>query len=156
MSLGDASDVKRALRRMLEGPGFTAAVSSAVIEKGDGVWPVLPPTVYENERLTDVTFPMAELIVYQSTFSDDDVVKRTEHRIGVRWTAVGDNEQTVTKNVELLVRATTDLVWMSNLDTLVASGPIRVESEDYSPLHPTLRPFMKSGLVIMIVPVWRD
>lgn len=157
MSLGDAGDVKAALVRQLTGPGFVAALQALVLEKGDGVWPRLPVTVYPNERNTHDTFPMAELIAYRSTFSEETTVKQTAHQIGVRWTDVGPTEEAVTQTIERLVRATTDLLWDSTLDTLVASGPILVTEEDYSPLMPTpLHPFVKSGLIMMTVPVYRD
>lgn len=150
-------DVKRVLKRMIDGPGFTEALSSAVVEKGDGYWPRLPAVVYENERLTHTSFPMAELLSYQSTFSDDDVVKKTRHRIGIRWTVACDTEAAATRDVERLVRATTDMLWCSNLDTRVQSGPILVEEEDYSPIIATPQhPFVKSATVILNVPVWRD
>lgn len=156
-SPGDAEDVKRTLKRMIEGPEFIAKLASVVTTKGDGTWPTLPVTVYAEERLTHDRFPMAELIVYRSSFDDEEWVKKTVHQIGVRWTAVGPDEVTVTRQVERLVRATTDLLWMSNLDMLVQSGPIRVTDEDYSPLLPTAtHPFVKSGLVLLHVPVWRD
>ena len=156
-SRGDAGDVKAALVRQLTGQGFVAALQAVVTEKGDGLWPALPVTVYPNERTTHVVFPMAELIIYRSTFSDDDVVKKTLHQIGVRWTDVGPTEALVTETIERLTRATTDLLWDSTLDTLVASGPILVQEEDYSPLIPTpTHPFVKSSLVMIHVPVWRD
>lgn len=155
--IGDADDIKRALRRYLQGPEFQTVLARIAAEKGDGFYPPLPVYIYQEERLSHLTFPMAELVVYRSVFNDDDVVKRTVHEIGIRWTAVAKDEATVTKYVERLVRATTDLLWLSTLDTQVQSGPIVVTEEDYSPLVPSVdHPYVKSGIVMLQVPVWRS
>lgn len=154
---GDIDDVKKAIKSALQGPGFAAALSDVVTGDGDGFWPPPVAAVYQEERLSHLLFPMAEVIGYRSTFAENDTVKATMHEIGVRWTAIGKNEAEVTKYVERLVRATTDLLWMTDLNLQVASGPIIVFEEDYSPLVPTSEhPFVKSGLVMLRVPVWRN
>ena len=154
--LGDVDDVKEAIARLLRGPAFLAKLTEIVVKKGDGIWPPLPADVHEYEQLTLQNFPAAELIAYRSSFSGEMIVQ-AEHDIGIRWTVVGTSEQIVTLHVERLVRTTSDLLWNETLDTRVNCGPITVSEEDYSPIVPTARhPFMKSGVTLIRVPVWRS
>lgn len=155
---GDADDVKRALGRLLAGPKFLASLSAVVSEKGDGFQPHPVQAVYQEERLSKLVFPMAELIVFRSNYTDNSAtVKAIVHEIGVRWSAVGQTEAETTRFVEILARATVDLLWESDLDTEISSGPIFVASEDYSPMVPFREhPYLKSVLVMIHVPVWRS
>lgn len=154
---GDIEDVKVAMQRALVGPGFLAALGAAVAEKGDGFWPRLQYSVYKEERLSHLVFPMAELIAYRTRYAEDDVLKIVEHEVGVRWTDVAKNEADVTKAVERLCRATVDLFWDGSLDTITMAGVIRILSEDYSPLVPTVEhPYVKSGVVLLTVPVFKS
>ncbi len=156
-SPGDAHDVKRSIARMINSSLFVASLSTVCVGKGDGFWPQLPVFVFQEERLSHLVFPMAELIVYRTSYAPDEVIKQAEHTIGVRWTAVARSEHDVTETVERLVRATTDMLWVNNLDSQVQCGPIRVLTEDYSPLAPAAdHPYVKSGLVMLAVPVWRS
>ncbi len=154
---GDADDIKSALARLLAGPRFLQSLSTVVSEKGDGFQPHPVAAVYQEERLSKLVFPMAELIVFRSNYTQpSETVKAIVHEIGVRWSAVGQTESEVTRYVEILSRATVDLLWESDLDTDVASGPIFITSEDYSPMVPFREhPYLKSVLVMLHVPVWR-
>ena len=47
---GDVDDVKDALKRFLESPSFIQTLQDILTEKGDGVWPPLPISVYKEDR----------------------------------------------------------------------------------------------------------
>jgi hypothetical protein len=84
------------------------------------------------------------------TTRQDDDLKNATHAIAIVFTQVGDNEATVTTDVERLVRAARDLFWRSVLDAQEGLAPILVVSEDYSALAPgNGYPFMKGGRLIV-------
>lgn len=153
---GDADDVKRALIGLLTSPAFSQTLAALQAVRQDGFMPPLPVTVYQEERMSHIVFPMCELIVYKGSYPEQDILKHIEYTIGLRWTAVAKDERTVTRHVEMLVRATVELLWGATLPG-VNSGPILVTEEDYSPLAPARdHPFVKSGLVLVTIPIWRQ
>jgi len=154
--LGDMDDVKRDLSGLLRSPAFRQQMTRVVNKQQDGFLPLLPAAIYQEERLSHLVFPMAELIGYHSTFVEQDIVKYTQHDVGVRWTAVAKDEHTVTRLIEVLTRTTVDLLWGAILPR-VHSGPILVKEVDYSPLVPAVEhPYLKSSLVMVTVQTWRD
>ncbi len=153
---GDMDDIKRDLAALLRGPTFRETLASVAGEKQDGFLPLLPAAVFEEERLSHLVFPMAELIGYRATYAEQDIVKHIEHEIGVRWTAVARDEHTVTRYIELLTRTTVDMLWGTVLERL-DTGPILVREVDYSPLVPAAQhPYVKSSIVLITVPIWRS
>lgn len=155
-TLGDVYDIKRELAALLSSPLFRQTLTSVVVAKQDGFMPLLPAAIFQEERLSKLVFPMAELVAYREKFVEQDLVKHVEHDIGVRWTAVAKDERTVTRYVELLTRATVDILFGAVLPA-VDGGPILVTEVDYSPLVPAVEhPYVKSSLVMITVPVWRD
>jgi hypothetical protein len=154
---GDPDDIKKDLALILQGPSFRTTLGGLVGDKQDGFLPLLPGAVYQEERLSHLVFPMCELIAYKTDYQrPDDIVKYADVHIGARWTAVAKDEKTVTRYVELLVRATVDILWGISLPR-VNSGPILVTEEDYSPMVPTVEhPYVKSGTVMLTVPIWRS
>lgn len=154
---GAAIDVKRELALLLQGPAFGDQLARVVAERGEGLTPPipLPSSIYREETLAHMQFPMVELIAYRVNYPDNDVVVHAHVEIGVRWTAVAADEKTVTRHVEQLVETTVALLWGLTLPN-VNSGPILIREEDYSPLLPTTNhPFMKSAAVLITVPIWR-
>ena len=154
--LGDADSVKRDIAGLLNGPQFRAALAASVSTNSDGFMPPLPAAIFQEERLSKLVFPMAELIVFRESFPDTDTtVKAAEIEIGVRWTAVAKDERTVTRYVEVLASVTVDLLFGIGLQRTM-SGPIIVREVDYSPMVPTAdHPYVKSALVLIMVPTWR-
>lgn len=154
-SPGDADDIKRDLAFYLMSPAFQQQLAATCNEKQDGFIPPMPAAIYQEERLSHLVFPMAELIAYRESFVKQDIVKWVNFEIGVRWTAVAKDERTVTRYVELLTRTTVDLLWGFSLPR-VQSGPLEIREVDYSPLVPAVdHPYVKSSLVMVTVPIWR-
>lgn len=157
MSYGDITDVKQALSNLIAGPHFIAALQDAVLTKRDGVMPPTSLVSFPYESLSLTRYPVCQVIGLRTAYPEADMVKHALHEVAIMWTAVAPTEEIVTKHVELLVRATVDLVWGVSLDMAVANGPLLVTAEDYSPLVPARdHPFLKSGRVMVTIPTWRD
>jgi hypothetical protein len=153
--LGDMDDIKVDLAALLKSPRFRQVMTAIVAGKQDGFMPLLPAAIYQEERLSHLVFPMAELIGYKTIHPEQDIVVHAENHLGVRWTAVAKDEHTVTRYIELLTRTTVDLLWGASLPR-VQSGPVLVTEVDYSPLVPAVdHPYMKSSLVMITVQIWR-
>ena len=167
--LGDITDIKQALNLILSSDKFSQMVASIVAEKQAYIPgcpnPLAnrPATVYSNERLTKLIFPMAELLAHQTVYPQlDTMVKQGCQRVGIRWTVLEKNEETATLAVEILVRATVDLLWNPRnagllADTLLNAGPLIITEEDYAPLLPDAKgAFQKSAIVLVDITTWRD
>lgn len=156
MSLGDANGVKTELAALLGGPDFTAALAAVVSENADGYVPPLPNAIFTEEVLTKQLFPMAELIAFRESFSElNTMVKQIDVELGIRWTMVARDERTVTRNLETYVKATVDLLFGTNLRRM-QSGPVIIREVDYGPMVPAIdQPFLKSAIVVIMVPIWR-
>lgn len=154
--IGDSDSVKRDIANLLQGPKFRDALAASVSSNGDGFMPPLPAAIYQEERLSKLVFPMAELIVYKENYPEpESTVKHAEMEIGVRWTAVAKDEKTVTRYVEILASVCVDVMWGITLQR-VQSGPVLVREVDYSPMVPTAEhPYVKSALVLLAVDTWR-
>lgn len=151
MLTGDIETVKAAIAADLASSGFTDVLAAVNAEKNDGYTTPGPAAVYDYERAALEAYPAVELQGLTTTYEVDDDVKAATHQIAIVWTQVGDNEQTVTKDVERLVRATRDRLWRSVLGGQVGLAPMLVMSEDYSALAPSAQgqPFMKGGRLIV-------
>lgn len=147
---GDMEAVKTALAKWLSGPQYSDALAAVDAEKGDGnVTPGLQ-AVYAYERTKLEAYPAVELQGLRTDYAADDDVKQATHAIAIVFTQVGDNEETITREVERLIRAARDLFWRSVLDGQEGLTPILVTSEDYSPLAPAIgAPFQKGGHLIV-------
>lgn len=157
---GDIDDVKDALAALLSGPLFVSAMEDVVVRKQNMQMPEKPVVVYTEERLQAIEYPSCQLIGLRTRYpkgGEDYGVKKAVHEIVVEWTAIAANERLVTRYVELLVRATTEVLeGKAGLDMRVQNSPILITEEDYSPLipHPD-HPFLKSGRVMTQVMTWR-
>lgn len=155
--LGDSDSVKRDVANLLKGPKFIAALAASVTSNQDGFLPPIPSAIYQEERLSKLVFPMAELIVFRENYPETDytTVKAADIELGIRWTAVAKDEKTVTRYVEVLASVTVDVLWDTILPR-VQSGPVKVKEVDFSPMVPTAEhPYVKSALVLVSVQTWR-
>lgn len=148
---GDIETVKQGIAAALASSAFTDALAAVNAEQG-GAYATPPPAViYPYERAVPETYPAIELQGLTSTYNVEDDVKQVTHRIAVVVTQVGDNEQTITTDIERLVRATRDLLFRSVLDGQRGLAPMLIESENYSALAPNPRTgaLMKGGMVVL-------
>lgn len=131
---------------------FNDALDTVNAEKNDGHVTPYPASIYPYERAVIESYPAVELQGLVTTYQPEDDVKAGTQRVAVVWTVVGDNEASVTTDVERLVRATRDVLWRSLLSADLGLAPIHVESEDYSALAPGgPNPFMKGGRVVLVI-----
>lgn len=148
---GDIEDTKHALAVVLAGPAFLERLRAIDAEKGEGETPV-PTVVIPGETTNPVGqgYPIAEVIGLRTDYAtEDQQCKQALHQIAVHWTQVGDDELTITRDLQRLVRATRDLLWNSSLPAL-GNAPVLVTSEEYSELMPAKdRPFVKASQTLL-------
>jgi hypothetical protein len=148
--VGDVESVKAAIADVCASAVFGDQLAVVNAEKNDGHTTPGLAVIYSYERMTPETYPCLEIIGLNGTYTPEDDVKEVTHRIALVFTVVGDNEQTVTSDVERLVRTARDVFWRSVLGGLVGLEPMHVETEDYSELiKPNDGPFIKGGKLIL-------
>lgn len=134
---GDIEDVKHQVAVKLLAQEFLDRLTAVDTEKGATVATPGPAAVLEGEKrsITDLGFPVVEVIGLRTAYNLDAESKDAAHEISVMWTQVGDDELAITTQLERLVRATRDTFWRVCLP-YVDSAPIAVVSEEYSELSP--------------------
>lgn len=155
---GDIEDVKHELALLLQAASFLTLLTAVDLEKGTSVVTPGPAVVFEGEKanLTGQGYPVCEVIGLRTVYeAASDQTKTATHDVQVSWTQVGDDELTITTQVERLVRATRDLLWPHdgpiNLPAL-ASAPIELVSEEYSELFKGKDvPFVKGSMTVLRV-----
>lgn len=155
---GDIEDVKHELALLLLAPSFVALLTAVDAEKTTGVVTPPPAAIFEGEKVTKSAagYPVAEVIGLRTAYDGTSQQSKVAiHDVQIAWTHVGDDELTITTQVERLVRATRDMVWPHdgpvNLPAL-ASAPIELLSEEYSELFKgTDHPFVKGSITILRV-----
>lgn len=137
---GDIEDVKHELALLLQAASFVTLLTAVDAEKGTSVVTPAPAAIFEGEKAskTGMGYPVAEVIGLRTVYDNpSDQAKVAIHDVQIAWTHVGDDELTITTQVERLVRATRDLVWPHDGPaslTNLASAPIELVSEEYSEL----------------------
>jgi hypothetical protein len=162
VAIGDIESVKKEIAAVLKNTTgainqfgtavfFNATLDAVNTEKADGRTTPYPAEIWEYEKAALGAYPAAELQALTTQYAPEDDVKIASHRIAVVWTVVGDNEATVTTDIERLVRTTRDVFWRTVLAADLGGIPMVVESEQYSALAPALgQPFMKGAQVMLI------
>jgi hypothetical protein len=158
--LGDLQDAKHEVAVLLGNAAFLTALAAVDTEKGVTSATPGPAAVFESERFvkTGQGFPVVEVIGIRSTYSSESQAKFAVHEVHIVWTHVGDDEQTITAQLERLVRATRDVLWplLGPVTLPIAnSGPLEVVSEEYSQLMPAQgHPFVKGAVTVLHVPTY--
>jgi hypothetical protein len=151
---GFIDDVKHQIALYVASATFTDALTAIDVEKNDGVVTPAPAQIEECEIETPSTYPCAMVIGVDTEFDQESnpTLQDSRHRVDVYWLAVGDDERTVTKYVERLVRATRGL-WGGTFAGAINAAPVQVLREDYSDLARSPdNSFLKGGRVILLVP----
>lgn len=155
---GDLQSVKHVLAQLLASTQFLEALTAVDTEKGVSPATPGPTQVFEGEKFitTDQGYPVVEVIGIRTLYdSTSQQAKVASHEVHLVWTQVGDDELTITAQLERLVRATRDLFWpLEGAVTLptVNSGPVEVVSEEYSQLMPAQgHPFVKGAVTVLHV-----
>lgn len=159
--LADIQDVKHELALLLTAAGFLTALAAVDAERSITPATPGPSSVFETEKFvkTGQGFPVVEIVGVRTVYGPDpQQAKFAVHEVHVVWTHVGDDEQTITAQLERLVRATRDVFW-PELGPITLpnanSGPIEVASEEYSQLMPAQgHPFVKGSVSVLHVPTF--
>lgn len=159
--LADIQDVKHELALLLLAPAFLATLAAVDVERGVTSATPGPAAVFEGEKFvkTGQGFPVVEVIGIRTVYGPDpQQAKFGVHEVQLAWTQVGDDELTITAQLERLVQATRDTVWPADGPITLPnahSGPIEVASEEYSQLMPAQgHPFVKAAVVVLHVPTY--
>lgn len=159
--LAGIQDVKHEVALLLADVSFLTALAIVDSEKGITDATPGPTTVFEGEKFvkTGQGFPVVEVIGIRSVYApDSQQAKVAVHELQVAWTHVGDDELTITAQIERLVSATRAVFWpvLGPVCLPAAnSGPIEVVSDEYSQLMPALgHPFVKGAITVLHVPTF--
>ncbi len=159
---GDVGTVKAALKTLLLGPDFEAALTAVEQRFTDGVHlERVPDAQIATAELTGLRppFPYVEMVAGVTSFRDGDQfegAERADHVIALMWWADADDEETATKLVERYVLATRKALIGGLLAPLVPSFPVRIVKEELSPVtfrkEGTSRVWVKTKLIEIVVP----
>jgi hypothetical protein len=142
------TQVKRALKAALADrlPFF---LQRADLDAADGVITPVPYVIYTTEKWELAGFPAIEITVISSRPTQDSHAQVMEHRVPVAFTLTGDDEETLTIQVERYMWAVRQVVRDLLLAPDSLCGPIDVGDETYTPLDNkgTERVFVKGGWV---------
>lgn len=152
---GDIEDAKRELALVLAAQEFLDVLAAVDAEKGDAAPTTPGPTsVFEGakEVKSGQGFPVVEVIGRRTVYDTEaEQSKDAVHEVSIFWTHCGDDELTIGRHLERLVRATRDVFWNRSLSA-IASFPVEVGTEEYSPLMPgESHPFVKASETVVRV-----
>lgn len=151
--VGDVESVKAVIATIAGSTVFSDQLAAVNAEKNDGYTSAGLAAIYDYERAEIEAYPCLEIVGLTETYNPDEDVKDDTIRVALIFTVVGDNEQTLTKDVERLMRTARDVFWRSVLNGAVGAAPVTVETGDYSELtRGQNQPFMKGGRLILAVP----
>ena len=161
--LGDIQDVKHAIARQLLGGDFLTTLAAVDAEKAVAIATPGPTQVFEGEKaqISDQGYPVVEVIGNRTIYDTaSEQAKAATHEIQIVWTHVGDDELTITAQLERLVRATVDYFWPPTGSMVlmgVNAAPLTLLSEEYTALLPTRTAgqFVKGSAITLHVPTFR-
>jgi hypothetical protein len=156
---GDIQDVKNAVKLELASSAFLAVLAAVDAEKGVATATPGPTQVFAGEKFvkSDQGYPVIEIVGVRTIYGEtDEQGKAAVHEVQVIWTHVGDDEMTITAELERMVRATRDYFWPA-LGPIVLPGinaqPLAYGPEEYVELMPAKdHPFVKGSAVTLRVP----
>jgi hypothetical protein len=164
--LGDIEDVKREIKKLIVAASFADACAAVDAEKNavDQRTVVTtapePASVWTTSRRAkqNWTFPICEVLGHTTVYDQNSSrAKGMTHTVGINWTQVGDDEETITTQLERLVRATRDTFWPDGSEGIhlqaVMSAPVQLLSEEYAPLLPSNQSgaFVKGSITMLRV-----
>jgi hypothetical protein len=144
--------VKRSIKARLA-EHLPLMLQRADLEADDGVTTPVPYRIYTTEKWELEGFPAIEITVISSRPTQDTHAQVMEHRIPIAVTLTGDDEETLTVQVERYIWAIRQIV----RDVLLAphpdNAPIDLGDETYTPLDNKglERVFLKGAWVELIV-----
>lgn len=156
---GDIQDVKAALKLELASSAFLAVLAAVDAEKRVTSATPGPTQVFAGEKFvkSDQGYPVAEIVGVRTIYAEtEEHAKAAVHEVQIIWTQVGDDEMTITAEIERLVRGTRDYFWPSTGPIVlpgVNAGPLEIASEEYVELMPAKdHPFVKGSATTLRIP----
>ena len=159
--LAGIQDTKHEVALLLAAASFLVALAAVDAEKGIVDATPGPASIFEGEKFvkTGQGFPVVEVIGIRTVYAPDaQQAKVAVHELQVAWTHVGDDELTITGQLERMVEATRAIFWPTLGPVTLPnanSGPIEVVSDEYSQLMPAQgHPFVKGAVIVLHVPTY--
>lgn len=157
------TQAKRKLKERLaaELPGKLAeadAVDPVYVETPSG--PVLVPTpppaeIHTTDKADIGDLPSLELIVTDSTPTVDSFSRIYRHRVVIGVSVGGDDEETISKQIERYLWAMREVARDSHLTPIEGTGPVDTGGEQYTPLQQRPEtvesPFVKGAFIEVFV-----
>lgn len=146
--------VKTALKAILLGPEYTDMLAQLAREFGDGI--ALPPleAAFTADKVTLPAYPCVELIGDQTKSPDDSEAAESHHRVEAWFWQCGDDEETITAQVERYVLALRRVLKNGSLMPYVGNFPILFPNEAYAPVgrgKGTPQAFLKYGILEVLI-----
>lgn len=141
---------KRALKALLE-DRLPALLAQADLDENDGVTTPPPAEIHRSDVSAAGDYPAIELIATNSQALGDSNAQVMKHRVAVGVSVAGDDEETMTAQLERYLWAIRRIARDTVLAPDSVSGPIDSGDEQYSPLgaldNDLERPFVKAGFI---------
>jgi hypothetical protein len=129
---------------------FENKAAQADADANDGVTTPFPAKIYTTEKMSVDDYPAIEMVPDESNPQGESLVEMYRHRIVVGFTLVGDDEETLTTQVERYMWVLRHLM----RDTHVIPdpiGPVDTGTEKYELMQQTPPgmeiPFVKGGVI---------
>lgn len=148
--IGDIQVVKAVMAKELATAAFATVLATVDAELnaaigGTAITTTAPQSVciFDGEKVetSGNGYPVAEIIGGRTAYDGaSQELKDATHELQIIWTHVGDDELTITKQLERLVKATRDFFWPANGSYTLPgmnARPLEIVSEEYTALLPT-------------------
>lgn len=128
------TQAKRKLRQvLLDRLPVELAIADAIA--ADGVVTPPPYEVHTTDKVTLGGLPSLQLIVTDSSPTVDSYVQVYKHRVVIGVTVGGDDEETLSVNVERYLWCLRKIARDTHLTPIEGTGPIDTGGEQYTPLQ---------------------
>lgn len=155
----DIGTVKAALKAMLLGPEYAAALADVERTFSDGITLSPPAAVFTTNKTQLPAYPAVELLAEKSRPTRNSGAAEYGHVIEAWFWECGSDEETLTAQVERKVLAARRMLRLGSLMPYVANAPIECGDEDFSPVgqgRSTPQPFLKVGVLQLLVETMED
>lgn len=149
--------VKAAVKAVLLSSAFLVELNAIAEACADDIPLGLPAAdaVSTSERAHLASYPACEIVGDSSEPGDaNQEAEEYAHRLALVWTAIDDDEERVTAQIERFVLASRRVFKNAVLAEVPGIAPVQVGREDFSPLgrREAAGPFLKSGVLELTVP----
>jgi hypothetical protein len=148
------TQAKRKLRDWLWNT-LPSTLAAADMAAADGIVTPVPYEIHTTDKADLGGLPSLELIVTDSTPQVDSFVRIYRHRVVIGVTVGGDDEETISAQVERYLWCIRAIVRDLHLTPIEGTGPVDTGGEQYTPLQQRPEtvemPFVKGAFIEVFV-----